>query len=129
MSITEVLVLTLVGCTTAHRPGSANNCIISISASAGGSVSPSGDQTFNIGGGTSVSAVPLSGYRFAYWAGSGVLIVDPQAAFTSFTADGDGSLTAVFEQIGPAGPSQDPGGLGWLADLLRGLLGGKTQGH
>jgi hypothetical protein len=72
---------------------------LSISSTAGGSVTGPGVGNFTYGGGTVVDllATPDSGYRFAKWTGDVSTIDDVYAAATTITMQDDYSITANFE--------------------------------
>jgi len=74
---------------------------LTVSSSAGGSVSAPGEGTFTYGAGTAVSlvAAPATGYQFVNWTGDVDAIDDIEAASTTITMSGNCSVTANFEQI------------------------------
>ena len=63
-------------------------------AAAEGEVSGAG--IYNPGSSASISAIPQTGYSFAYWSGSGP--VDPNASATTISMTEDRNITAVFDQ-------------------------------
>ena len=71
---------------------------LTISSSAGGSVTTPGEGAFTHDAGTVVSLMtsPDSGYRFADWTGDVNTIADVNAASTTITMSGDYSITANF---------------------------------
>ncbi len=71
---------------------------LTISSTAGGSVTGPGEGTFAYDEGTVVNlvAVPDAGYRFVQWIGDVGAIADVDAASTNITIDGNYSLTANF---------------------------------
>jgi len=71
---------------------------LTISSTAGGSVTMPGEGTFTPNAGTVVSLVasPGTGYRFANWIGHVGTIGDLRAASTSITMNGNYGITAVF---------------------------------
>jgi outer membrane protein assembly factor BamB len=76
---------------------------LTISSSAGGSVTTPGEGTFPYGQGTVVSLVaePDEGCRFVSWTGDTATIADVDIASTNITMNDDYSITATFEQIPP----------------------------
>jgi uncharacterized protein YkwD/ribosomal protein L21E len=74
---------------------------LTISGSAGGSVTTPGQGTFSYDAGAVVSlvAAPATGYRFVNWTGNVGTIANVNAASTTVTINGDGSITANFEPI------------------------------
>ena len=72
---------------------------LTISSTAGGSVTTPGEGTFTYDDGTAVNlvATPVSGYRFVNWTGDVATITDPNAAATTISMGGDYSITAGFE--------------------------------
>jgi uncharacterized protein YkwD len=71
---------------------------LTVSSTAGGSVTLPGEGTFacNAGGVAELVASPDAGHRFAGWTGDVDTIDDVQAASTTITMDGDYSVTANF---------------------------------
>lgn len=82
---------------------SAEQCSLTVSSSAGGSVTTPGEGTFVYDPGTVVSVVaaPATGYQFVNWTGDVGTIADINAAFTTITVNGDYSVAADFEEIAP----------------------------
>jgi len=74
---------------------------LTVSSSAGGSVSAPGEGMFTYDAGTSVSlvATAATGYQFVNWTGEVDTIDDVEAASTSITVSEDCSATANFEPI------------------------------
>jgi len=74
---------------------------LTISSTAGGSVTTPGEGTFAYGAGTAVSlvATPLSGYRFVNWTGNMGTVANVNAASTTIIVNDNYSITANFEQI------------------------------
>jgi len=74
---------------------------LTISGSAGGSVTAPGQGTFRYDAGAVVSlvAAPATGYRFVSWTGNVGTVANVSAASTTTTINGDGSITANFEPI------------------------------
>jgi len=77
---------------------------LTISSTAGGSVTTPGEATFKYDTGEVVSlvATPVSGYGFVNWAGDVDTIAHVNAATTNITMEGDYELTARFVGVGPA---------------------------
>ncbi|MGB5925313.1 MAG: leucine-rich repeat domain-containing protein [Dehalococcoidia bacterium] len=71
---------------------------LTISSTAGGSVTTPGEGTFTYDGGTIVNLVanPISGYRFVNWTGDVSTIANVNTASTTITMNGDYSITANF---------------------------------
>jgi uncharacterized protein YkwD len=82
---------------------SAEECSLTVSASAGGSVTIPGEGTFTHDAGTVVSlvATAASSYQFVSWIGDVGTIADIYAAATTITVNGDCSITANFEAFAP----------------------------
>jgi outer membrane protein assembly factor BamB len=76
---------------------------LTISSTAGGSVTAPGVGTFTYDRGTVVNLVAQAeeGYRFVEWARDVETVADVDAASTTITMNGDYSITANFEQIPP----------------------------
>jgi uncharacterized protein YkwD/ribosomal protein L21E len=74
---------------------------LTVSSSAGGSVTAPGQGTFSYDTGAVVSllAAPATGYRFVNWTGNVGTVANVNAASTTVTINGDGSITANFEPI------------------------------
>jgi uncharacterized repeat protein (TIGR02543 family) len=74
---------------------------LTISSTAGGSVSTPGEGTFTYECGTAVSVVasPATGYKFVNWTGDVDAIANINAVSTTITVNGDYSITAHFEAI------------------------------
>ena len=88
--------------TASFEPLSAAQCDLTISSSAGGSVTAPGEGTFGYETDTVVElvAAPSSGYRFVNWTGDTGTVADIHAASTTITVDGAMTLTANFAVIG-----------------------------
>jgi uncharacterized repeat protein (TIGR02543 family) len=71
---------------------------LTISSTAGGSVTTPGEGTFIYDTGTVVSLVanPLSGYYFVNWTGDVSTVANINTASTTITMNGDYSITATF---------------------------------
>jgi len=71
---------------------------LTISSTAGGSVTTPGEGTFSYDGGTIVNLVanPISGYRFVNWTGDVGTVANANAASTTITMNGEYSITANF---------------------------------
>jgi uncharacterized protein YkwD/preprotein translocase subunit YajC len=74
---------------------------LTISSTAGGSVTMPGEGTFNCNVGVVVILVasPASGYQFVNWTGNVGTIANVNAAITTITMNDDYSITANFEEI------------------------------
>ena len=74
---------------------------LTISSTAGGSVTEPGEDTFTYDEGTVVDliATPDAGYRFVEWTGDVGTIADVYAASTTITMNDDYSITANFVKI------------------------------
>jgi hypothetical protein len=74
---------------------------LTISSTAGGSVTEPGEGLFTYDEGTLVdlAAAPDAGYRFAQWSGNVTAIEDAYAASTTITMNGDYTVTANFVAI------------------------------
>jgi hypothetical protein len=77
---------------------------LTISSTAGGSVTTPGQGAFTYNTGTVVNLVasPLGGYRFVNWTGSVATVVNVTAASTTITMSGNYSITANFAVIPPS---------------------------
>jgi len=71
---------------------------LTISSTAGGSVTTPREDTFTYSSGTAVNllATPDAGYQFVNWIGDVGTIADVNAAITTITMNGDYSITANF---------------------------------
>ena len=76
---------------------------LTISSTAGGSVTTPGEGTFTYDKGAMVNLVAEAeeGYRFVNWTGDVDTTADVAAATTTITMDGNYSTTALFEEILP----------------------------
>jgi uncharacterized protein YkwD len=74
---------------------------LSISSTAGGSVTTpnEGTSVYEAGAVVSLVATPYSGYQFINWTGDVGTIADINTASTTITINGDYSITANFEHI------------------------------
>jgi preprotein translocase subunit YajC len=74
---------------------------LTISSTAGGSVTVPGEGTFTRNAGTLVNlvATPASGYAFVSWTGNVGTIADVNAASTTITMNSNCSITANFETV------------------------------
>ena len=69
--------------------------------SGGGSVSPTGTQSYTAGQAVPISATAGSGYTFSSWTATGsITFTDPNTASTTATINGAGSITANFVASG-----------------------------
>ena len=74
-----------------------NTYSVTISASSGGTVSPSGSKTIGQITKTTVTATPNANYEFVNWtATGGVVVANTSSASTTITATAAGTLTANF---------------------------------
>ena len=74
-----------------------NTYSVTISAGAGGTVSPSGSKTIGQVTKTTVTATPNANYEFVNWtATGGVVVANTSSASTTITATADGTLKANF---------------------------------
>jgi outer membrane protein assembly factor BamB len=75
---------------------------LTISRTAGGSVTAPGEGTFTYDQGTRVNIVAKAeqGYRFANWSGDVDTIADVGAASTTVTVEGNYEITAKFAELG-----------------------------
>jgi uncharacterized repeat protein (TIGR02543 family) len=73
---------------------------LTVSGTAGGSITTPGEGTFTYDAGTRVSlvATPASGYQFVKWTGDVVTIANANAASTTIIMQGNYSITANFEE-------------------------------
>jgi hypothetical protein len=85
---------------------------LTISSSAGGSVTTPGEGTFTRAAGAVVDlvATPASGYQFVNWSGDVSTVGNVNAALTSITVDGEHSITANFDTIQSDNEITDPSG-------------------
>jgi len=76
---------------------------LSISSTAGGSVTAPGQGTFTYSAGTVVNLVasPLGGYQFVNWTGNVATIADDEDPTTTITMNSNYSITANFAVIPP----------------------------
>jgi len=76
---------------------------LTVTSTAGGSVTTPGEGTYDYDAGTTVNlvATPASGYRFVNWAGDVGAIANINAATTTVTMNSDYSITANFAVIPP----------------------------
>jgi len=98
--ITVALIAGIVGC----EPTLAQQYDLTITSTAGGSVTMPGEGVFSCDMCVKVIlvATPSSGYQFVNWTGDVGTVADVNDASTSITLNGDYSITANFEAI-PAG--------------------------
>jgi hypothetical protein len=74
---------------------------LTISSTAGGSVTTPGEGAFiyNVGIVVNLVATPDTGYRFVNWTGDVGTVANANAASTTITMNGDYSVTASFEEL------------------------------
>ncbi|MBR2935684.1 MAG: InlB B-repeat-containing protein [Paludibacteraceae bacterium] len=82
---------------TLYAEWAENTYSVTISAGAGGTVSPSGSKTIGQVTKTTVTATPNANYEFVNWtATGGVIVANTTATSTTITATAAGTLTANF---------------------------------
>lgn len=81
---------------------------LTISSTAGGTVTTPGEETFTYDPDTMVElvATPDDSYEFDAWTGDTEYITDPNSASTNITINEDCSIRAEFEEEGGPSPSQ-----------------------
>ena len=96
------LTVGIVGC-----DGGGESCTLTISSSAGGSVTTPGEGIFTHDEGTVVNLVVMAddGYGFMGWTGDTEGVTDPGSGATTMILSHDASITANFGPTGPSGPS------------------------
>ena len=73
---------------------------VSFGASGSGSVTPSGTQYYPPGATVNITASPASGWAFVQWQVSGnISVADYTSPSTTITVNGNGAVTAIFEQV------------------------------
>jgi len=74
-------------------------CYLTVSSTAGGSVTDPGEGVFpcDVGAVVTLVARPDEGYQFVRWTGDAGTIADVEAAQTTITMEGNYSITADFE--------------------------------
>jgi hypothetical protein len=76
--------------------------VLTISKNSGGSISPSGSKTVDVGSKVNISATPDNSYRFVNWTFSSgsdkCSIADKNSKSTSITVNGDCTIKANFKQ-------------------------------
>jgi len=79
---------------------------LTITSTAGGSVTLPGEETFTYDAGTVVqlAATPDDSYEFQAWTGDIQDIADPDSRATTITMNGNYLIMANFGQTGPPGP-------------------------
>ena len=77
--------------------------ILTVSSTAGGSVTAPGEGSFNYSAGTAVSlmASASTGHEFVNWTGNVSTVANANALSTTITMNGDYSITANFEEAAP----------------------------
>ena len=93
--ITAALIAGLVGCPAGPQHS------LTISSTAGGSVTTPGEGTFTYAQGTAASlvAAPDAGFRFVEWTGDVGTIADVTSRITTIAMNGDYSITANFVAV------------------------------
>jgi hypothetical protein len=96
------LIAGIVGC----DGGGGESYTLTITSTAGGSVTTPDEGTFTYDEGTVVNlvATPDDGYEFHVWTGDTEHIADPDSHITNITMNSDYSITANFVVIGEPGP-------------------------
>ena len=96
--ITIALIAALAGCGSAATPARYS---LTISSTAGGSVTVPGEATYNYDRETVVNlaATPDANYRFVEWTGHVGTVADVNAASTTITVNGNYAITANFEAV------------------------------
>ena len=98
--IVLVLIVALAGCTVVSPSGGpvGEYCVLSITSTAGGSVTTPGEGTFTYDAGTVINllAEPEEGYQFTSWSGCVGTIANVTAASTTITASASYSIRANF---------------------------------
>jgi hypothetical protein len=79
---------------------------LTVTASAGGTASPSGTNTYDAGEVVDITATPASGYRFASWTGGPV--ANANSASTTITMNDDYTIRANFAAIETTTPPPPP---------------------
>ena len=96
--IVLVLIVALAGCTVVSPSGGpvGEYCVLSITSTAGGSVTTPGEGTFTYDAGTVINllAEPEEGYQFTSWYGCVGTIANVTAASTTITASASYSIRA-----------------------------------
>jgi hypothetical protein len=107
VSIFLVMVVLTVGIVGCDGVGS-QSCTLTITSSAGGSVTDPGEGTFSYDEGAVVNLVATAddGYGFQGWTGDTEGVADPGSRTTTMILSQDSSITANFGQTDPGGPSR-----------------------
>jgi formylglycine-generating enzyme required for sulfatase activity len=97
--------------------------ILTVSSTAGGSVTSPGIGAFTYGPGTSVALVanPQAGYEFVNWTGSAVeagKVANPNASSTTVTVDANYAVVANFAKVGASGGTVPVAGESWVVPDL-----------
>jgi len=105
VSIFLIMVALAAGIVGCNRGG--ESCTLTISSTAGGSVSIPGEGTFTYDSGTVVELLAIAddGYSFQGWTGDTQDITDLSSHATNIAMSKDYSITANFGPMGPHGPS------------------------
>jgi len=87
--------------------GGGESYTLTITSTAGGSVTTPGEGTFTYDKGTVVNlvATPDTGYQFGNWTGDVDTVANVNAASTTINITGNYSITANFRPTGAHGPS------------------------
>jgi hypothetical protein len=97
--IAAAIIAGIIGCDGSPEGGTYN---LTISSTAGGSVTIPGEGTFTCSPGMVVGLVAETdeGYRFVEWTGDVDTVVDVDAASTNITMNASYSITANFMAVG-----------------------------
>jgi len=97
------LTVGIVGC----NDGASESYALTITSSAGGSVTVPGEGTFTYDEGAVVNlvATPDEGYGFQGWTGDTGGVAEPDSRTTTIVMGQDSFITANFGPTGPPGPS------------------------
>lgn len=105
VSIFLVMVVLTVGIVGCDGVGS-QSCTLTITSSAGGSVTDPGEGTFSYDEGAVVNLVATAddGYGFQGWTGDTEGVADPESRTTTIVMGQNSSIMANFGPVGPVGP-------------------------
>lgn len=88
------------GTVRANFSPAAPTATVVVQPAPGGTITPSGSNSYPEGARVLVRATPLPGYRFANWTAAGSLeVANPYAPSTTLTVNGPGTLTAFFAPL------------------------------
>ena len=105
-SIFLIMVALIAGIVGCDGGGGGESYTLTVTSTAGGSVTTPGEGTFTYDEGTAVNLVATAddGYEFQAWTGGTEHIADPSSASTTITMNGDYSITANFGMEGEPSP-------------------------